>query len=267
MRFRQRSRYRISTDASAPFSPSDIAGLALWVDASDGATILNTTGSVDTWLDKSSEGNDLTATGGVRPTTSIRTVNSLNALDFDGSDRFACPAALLDVGQSANTWFFVYASDNTGDTVQSLLHGTNSGGGLRHSIQFDTTQILVQNRSTSSSTTAQALVRDTTQHVIGFRRTGTSITPFVDGTNGTAGTNAENTAITTMGIGANAAISANRFNGALCEVLAYRSALSDTDWNNVGNYLKDKWSVVWSIAFIASLNFSQAANSMYMGVL
>lgn len=250
-----------SASASA-FTPASIANLAWWLDASDTATITNTAGAVDQWNDKSSEANHVTSTGGLRPTTALRTVNSKNALDFT-NDNMTCPSGIYTLGSSANTIFVVFASDNTGDATQSLIHGLNGASGLRYSVQFDTTNLLVQNRSTSSSTTSQAMTRNTSTRIVAFVRSGTSITPYVNGVAGTAGTNAEDITAASMFIGANAAGSANRFDGVLCEVVAYRAALNSTQIGQVGSYLATKWAGIWGV--VAALMFNAASNSQYFG--
>jgi len=65
------------------FSPLELSP-ALWLDASDASTISDTGGAVDTWADKSGNGNDVTqSTEADKPTTGTRTLNGLNVLDFD----------------------------------------------------------------------------------------------------------------------------------------------------------------------------------------
>jgi hypothetical protein len=73
---------------AAVSSPLDIAGCVGWWDASDASTLtLDGSGNVEAWADKTSEGNDLTqATAANRPSVTAAAVNGLPAVTFDGSN-------------------------------------------------------------------------------------------------------------------------------------------------------------------------------------
>ncbi len=64
-------------------------GLAFWLDASDADSITDSAGAVSQWNDKSGGGNHaIQATGANQPITNSTTLNSLNVVDFDGSNDF-----------------------------------------------------------------------------------------------------------------------------------------------------------------------------------
>jgi len=68
------------------FSPLDLSP-ALWLDASDTATITASLGSVSQWDDKSGNGRHFAqGTAAAQPTTGTRTANGLNVIDWDGND-------------------------------------------------------------------------------------------------------------------------------------------------------------------------------------
>ena len=228
--------------------PTSIAGLQLWHDASDTASISHTGGLVDTWNDKSGNARHSTSTSSLRPTTNTRTINAKNTLDFSGLGTVMIGAAgTLAIPAGANTIFVVYASDNTGDATQNIMNGLNAGSGLRFALGNTATDFQCQNRTTSSIYTTQALVRSTSTVAAGFIRSGTSITPFVNGVKGAAGTNAEDITLTQLNIGAQTNTgTTNRFNGMLAEIIWYNSALSDANCNSVGNYLVTKWAATWT---------------------
>ncbi len=75
--------------SGAPFSPSDIAGLALWLDASDASSLTITSSpDVDQWDDKSGNGNHVSqGSAALKPHTG-GSINSLNTLIFDGADDY-----------------------------------------------------------------------------------------------------------------------------------------------------------------------------------
>jgi hypothetical protein len=58
-----------------------------WYDASDTTTISHTSGAVSQWREKKNNGRNLAqATSTAQPRTGTRTINGLNAIDFDGSN-------------------------------------------------------------------------------------------------------------------------------------------------------------------------------------
>lgn len=77
------------------FSPADIAGLQLWLDAADESTITESGGAVSQWDDKSGNGNHVVqATAASQPTTGTHTLNGLNTLYNDGGDFMLTGSAL-----------------------------------------------------------------------------------------------------------------------------------------------------------------------------
>ena len=77
-----------SGGGAAAFSPTDIAGLQLWLDASQIAG-LNDGDAVATWSDLSGNALDATqSTASRRPTYQTSEINSRPAVQFDGTDDF-----------------------------------------------------------------------------------------------------------------------------------------------------------------------------------
>lgn len=77
-----------SGGGAAAFSPASIAGLKLWLDASQ-IVGLNDGDAVATWSDSSGLTNDVTqSTGSKKPTYKTAILNSLPVVRFDGSDDF-----------------------------------------------------------------------------------------------------------------------------------------------------------------------------------
>lgn len=65
-------------------APTAIADLALWLDASDTATITHVANAVSQWDDKSGNGDHATqGTGSLQPTTNASSQNGLNVIDFN----------------------------------------------------------------------------------------------------------------------------------------------------------------------------------------
>lgn len=125
----------VSDATDAPFSPSDIAGLVLWLDASLG-TYQSTGGSaaladgdpVGEWQDQSGNGNDVTqVTGEKKPVlkTGANGLNGLPVLRFDGSSDLLAGSA----SASVKHWFVVSYYDLAAwDGFDGLLTGGGGGG-------------------------------------------------------------------------------------------------------------------------------------------
>lgn len=111
--------------ASGPFAVTDLPNLELWLDASDTDSITHAANAVSQWDDKSGQGNHATqGTGSAQPTTGS-SVNSLNAIDFDGStDWMNLPDNLINA--TAITIFMAFLPHTT-DTDQIFANrGTGS---------------------------------------------------------------------------------------------------------------------------------------------
>lgn len=228
------------------FAPTDISGLKLWVDASDTATLwadtagtTPATSGVGRWSDKSGMGNHLTQSSATsRPTTGTRTVNSLNALDFDGSDDYIdAPSSLYSITTNSNTFFFVCARDSSSGRM-SYLRSSNFC-----ELYSDSSLKLTAAHDTIFAYTTVAGSPDTNTHVAGFIRNGASVQSFKDGPLATA-TTAANVTVSKIRFGAEDA-STFLFNGRILEILWYNRALSTSEINQIGNYL-ERWGTTWT---------------------
>jgi hypothetical protein len=85
-----------------PWTPSAIT-TALWLDASDSATVTTVSGTVSQWNDKSGNGRNATqGTAGNRPTYTTAGQNGLNVITFDGqNDWLALPNTTSPSGANA----------------------------------------------------------------------------------------------------------------------------------------------------------------------
>jgi len=107
---------RAATWPSAGNVVTAIAGLQLWLDASDASTLFDATtggslvaadGGVARWEDKSGNARHMTqGTSGSRPTRKTAIQNSLAVLRFDGGDSISMPS-------STATFNFLHDGDST----------------------------------------------------------------------------------------------------------------------------------------------------------
>ena len=108
------------------WTPEDIAsGLQGWYDASDASTIVKSGSSVSQWNDKSGSGFNLSQSTTSRQPQSGSTINSLNALNFTGSDlRTSSNPFGSQVSNAAI--FMVAKTDSTNNGTAFSLTGTPS---------------------------------------------------------------------------------------------------------------------------------------------
>lgn len=239
----------LESSGPPPFAPTDIAGLRLWLDASDTASITHAANAVSQWNDKSGLSNHATSIGSRRPTTNTRTVNSLNVIDFDGSpESMVLPSGLFTLPAGPSSIFVVFQTDTPATANQNLISGVQGpvfAGTGRYRILLTPTAL-----NGSCSPTAQAVVRsvtsDTSPHVAFFVRNGTSQSVCRDGGTLATSTNAGDTTIENFGLAAFGGASSSPLNGVLAEVIIYNAALSTANQNLVGNYLASKWGVTWT---------------------
>ncbi|WP_152051824.1 hypothetical protein [Tautonia marina] len=229
------------------FAPTDISNIALWLDAADTSSITASGGAVSQWNDKS--GNARHATQGTpsnRPTSGSRTLNGLNVLDFVRTSQHVLelPSGMFGVSAGPNTVIIVASADDT--TNNHRLYQGSISGTVGVSVRYaSTTTMGVQNRTTLTLTNI-TITRNTNPHVFGFRRSGTSITPFYDGTEGSTASTAQDATLTTLGIGRDPAATTDSTDGLFAEVLVFAKSLSNAELNKVGNYLASKWGVTWA---------------------
>jgi hypothetical protein len=242
----------------AAFSPSNISGLKLWLDATKGLFDATTGGSAVTtdgssvarWEDQSGNGNHVTqATSDKRPALKTAIQNGLNVLRFTeaanaATDDFLRASSAIFTGTAARTFFLVAKATSTG---QKGFYGM--GGGSATGTTFDVTPEIRarvvgrQDFNLSFGTTAFRIL------TISFPSGGNigDIDGWLDGVamTGTPTTVAAiNTASTTgFTIGRAAQGGVSECGGDYCEFLGYDQELSTADRESVEQYLADRWDI------------------------
>lgn len=221
------------------FSPLDISGLKLWLDAADATTITESGGLVSNWADKSGNGIAMTASGTSRPTTGTRTINSKNALDFDGTtDILSSTSTLNDIAtNSAVTGFFVLQVDAYTASAKAIfasgtnlrLNEINTGGGRFSFVNDDGGSDTVNSSSATTATTYALMLRHEGGNIY-ISRDG--------GAESSAASGDTATMTSTIQIS-----ESNAFDGILGEVLFYNRALTANEIATVTAYLKSKWGI------------------------
>jgi hypothetical protein len=240
---------------AAAFSPSNISGLKLWLDAGVGLFDATTGGSAVTtdgtsvarWEDQSGNGNHVTqATSGQRPELKTNIQNGRDVIRFVAANSdFLRASSTVISGTTARTIFTVVKATNAG------LNGiVGFGGGSGTGETFDITpEIRVrmvgrQDFNLSMGATAfriltigcpsSALFPDVYGYLDGVAMSGTPTSP-------TAAVNTTTTVGFTVGRSAQGGL--GHVGGDYCEILAYDENLSTPNRESVESYLADKWGV------------------------
>lgn len=230
------------TDSTVGFSPTDLSGNVLWLTSTDAATITQSAGAVSQWDDKSGSGYNVTQpTGASQPITGTDTINGLNALRFT-SKSMIVPSGLYGVTNGDHTIFALIDLVSSPTTPERLPWSASNTSGGRGQIFFDWASTdSASYRFGASPTPVNISSAGLTAgaKAIMAKLGGTSINVRLDGKSAT-GTGSPFTS-TSMSIGSGGA-------GALLigEVIVYNRALSNSEINQVMNYLKDKWGSSWT---------------------
>ena len=221
-----------------PFSPIDLEGLLLWLDASrlnldDGDFVL-------TWADQSGQGNHAVATVGREPTFLVDQLKGRPVVWFNGGEELLTPirpgeADFVDgvtVFLVANFFDYGFALGSWGDPRLFLGiwegvdpdedSGVQSGFGDSWERDVDSARFHQWRILEMVSDGEGTVVYDDGEVVNDYAATFT-------------GTNLNYLAI------GNANGTARYFEGDMAEVLIYKGALDDDDREDIENYLKDKY--------------------------
>lgn len=242
--------------AVLPFSPLDIAGLVAWWDASDARTITDAgSGAVSQWNDKSGNGRNLTqSTSGKRPTTGTRTKNSLNVLDFDGSDDQLVYNTPFFYALGSMTAFVLFLVDaDPTQTLSTLIsEHANGANGNEFTCRYKASNLNVAlNESLSLRYERDGAAGDPTDgsyHIVTWTDTGTTVTDQVDDQSAdtTTYTRTGGFSPATFSVGGADLLAGNSpraHNGTIAEILIYDDVLSATNIATVKRYLRGRWGL------------------------
>jgi len=235
-------------------NPSSIAGLQLWLDASDATTLFDATsggslvaadGGVARWEDKSGNARHATqGTSGNRPLRKTTVQGGKDVLRFDGSNDFFSLSAVTTT--SSYTSFFVFRRTSAGINSVSLGPATASSNyaawwfsdNVLYELSINNVDHFTTHGTASTLTGSFLIVTTRTATTsIATRRNGSALATV---SSGAGVTNAASGSWTAVGRASNSPIT---HNGDMCEVILYDSALSDANRALVENYLLAKWGI------------------------
>jgi hypothetical protein len=231
-----------------------LLGPALWLDASDTATITESGGAVSQWDDKSGNGRNVTqGTGAAQPTTNLNSINGKNVLRFDGGDVMSGSMA-IDVGtvtvfvvarETSNVNFagFFVLAPSSGDDQSTDNSVVTSAFQL-------TTIFNAQRKNTNATIVSSVNITPFGVYVARFSSNGLCevFSNTVIGGTATASSTFGNSTTALVGGRYQAGnISGSfRLNGDIAEIIVYPTTLTNNEMNVVGIYLSQKWGLNWA---------------------
>ncbi len=263
----------------APTQLSDVAGLVLWLDASDASTLSTDVSGRLTWADKSASGLDVMAASDVRsPSQSGGAIGGLRSLRFDGQDDVMCADGALDLTSGAT--IFAVARNRVRKNYNGIFSLRAASGGLP-SAGHSELEVYWQGGSTDagSGNLIYAANRSTGSDVFGrndaYPAVGTAYLATIEvpststpGTIATQGARAPNDQVDTnaaalfpdqpaqlcVGYGFGDALAASQLlDGELAELVIYDRALSEDERRAVERTLTAKWSTRFEPAALGSV--------------
>lgn len=121
--------------SSGVFSPLQISGCSVWLDAADGSTVSLSGTAVTQWRDKSGNGKNATTNSSVGPNYTQNVLNTSPSLYFDGTNFMSFANNTLT---GPNGIFFIVAKEDNGQSGQCLIMQNYLGLGVQE-FQIDTT--------------------------------------------------------------------------------------------------------------------------------
>lgn len=225
--------------ATPGFSPANISGLALWFDSSDISTIIQSGGYVSQWNDKSGYNRHATqSSGSSQPMTGSVTLNSLNVLDFDGTNDFMnVDSSIYSITESSNHLFVVCSRDVLTTEHRSFFGLSSSGHGWGLKLQSGASS--QQQFLHGTSPIDLGTISTASGHVFEGKRSGATVEGSLNDGNISAGV-ASNFTLSSLTIGCRPGGSAY-LNGAIAEIIVFDRVLTAAERTKINLYLKTKW--------------------------
>lgn len=225
---------------SSAFSPLSLSP-ALWLDASDTATITSSGGSVSQWDDKSGNNHHVTqSTAGAKPTTGSATQNGLNVLSFDGGDRlsWATPwvigtsytlLAVVTPSSGVNNYLFQADTDDPNYQDSMITKYASKSFELYADRAGGTARCTIGSGSESGA------------HALGWTRNGLAFATYMDGAASNTASNASvSSTVKAKCIGAS--VAGDNATAYIMEWLIVTAVLSAGDLAAWFAYAKTKWA-------------------------
>jgi len=231
------------------FSPSSIAGCALWLDGADpaGNGVIPAAGNLATWVDKSGGGINAIAGTAVYPQYTTSFLNGLGVVGLTN------PADYFTVANNLNSASLTYiflmkpTTANTGSKCGFLSTDTPGLYGRSIALNNMVLEIEYYNGFALTSITTNS----STWYIVSVVFNGTSsITLSYNGIISTyagSGTGTNSSGLTIGSYNSTSSYTTYNANFYLAEAVVYTSALSQPQYQQVESYLAQKWGLISSL--------------------
>jgi hypothetical protein len=264
---------RLLRPSATGFNPKSIAGLSLWLDASDSSTITLNGSNVSEWRDKSGYGSPSASqsTAASQPAYTASAINGRPGVSFELTESLVFQGSTASFNYLHNatgaTIFVAFLPDaaSNPDAIRYLFNNTNNSSantGLaifiddRSSVSRNNALVASVNRGVSGQSTStiaannffSSLVAATVLSVTLDNANATAANRLIARLNGTA--TATVNSLTNAAAATNASLNMTIGNfggggltGALSEILFYQGVLSSSQRSAVERYLGKKYGV------------------------
>ncbi len=230
------------------FSPADIAGLALWLDATDpantGVQPANNS-AISTWVDKSPSAHDVSqGTGANQPTYKTAILNNKPVVRFNGTTTYLQNTVITSLGTACSIFIAGTINDNGSAQGTFLEYSLGAASNTGNLMFYETGDIKFRVVSaTIHKTTVYADALPISTVINGYSDT-SNVFLLTDGIqrDTVAGGNMDATNRITVGSLA-ALIGIYYLNGDIGEIVVYNSSISAPNRAKVTNYLRNKWGI------------------------
>ena len=221
--------YIASAGVTPPFTPTDIAGCVLWLDA-DQIIGLNDGDSVTTWEDMSTNSKDATQSDAAKkPTYETNEINNLPVVRFAGPFHFLSTPSIT---MTSMTIFAVLKATGSGYPI-SFQNESNENA-LIYGFVGGTLEIYNNPRLQIGNIT-------TWKYISVTRESGVGTTTYLNGSQTNTSGSVWTTNTGTISIGRNFA--GDYWQGDFAEIVIYDTALNATDRESVETYLATKYNL------------------------
>ena len=242
------ARNMMFTSAGAElWTPANMT-TAAWYDADDAATITESAGAVSQWDDKS--GNSVhcvQASPSQKPLTGSATINSTNALSFDGTNDYLEKLSESLMDKVELSVFAVVQPIAGGDNFQGIITNSSTTAANRSDLTYyKASGYMAYVRPGSSSALASSNVTDVPMVLAGvgsISGANTTSEIWLDGTAGTTQTQTSGFTATENLVYIGFLNGTRYFKGYIGEIVVMRSTASATDRQRIEGYLAHKWSL------------------------
>ena len=227
---------KIPPGTALPFSPLQISGCTLWLDANDpaGTGTPPSAGALATWTDKSGSNNNMTAAG----TTPTFSNVPPSAVTFGGAGYYSNATPILS---NFYTAFFVFKSTSA-NAGPLYTTGASSGSNGLFPNESGTTYF-TRGDSTWYTTTSPFASNVTNLAVASFssNAVGSNQYLYYNGSNVVTTTQSNTITYTNFLLGSRQSGGTTYFTGSMYEVIAYNGTLTTDLRQRVEGYLAQKW--------------------------